>query len=300
MSKIDNAIISHMHYIVVVENRPFSYKDFEKFQLNGIWQCVAHGTFRNKISDWTRKSIVELVYKSKIAFYTLKGYNFNLSNSVTVSHMGLSPVINVIPVTAQIEAENFLRYLKTLDITADSVHDIHLKFTVPNIYRIISSNSEYSQLINPNSKDIKLETQIIDDKRICTIIHRTDTVTLTIACSRNPITLNERGITDLSCILTRVEERLSTKLNDLARVGFEHVYIPDNRRWQITLWHFGKDKFANEYPSKGYALTWGHGRDVLRFYLKNIKNSKVNRSERQESPNKSLYDALNEKRQEEE
>ena len=59
--------------------------------------------------------------------------------------------------------------------------------------------------------------------------------------------------------------------------GYEKIPIPDNRRWQVTLWHFGKDKFANEYPAKGYALTWGHGREVLRTYIKSNNRNKVER-----------------------
>ncbi len=99
--------------------------------------------------------------------------------------------------------------------------------------------------------------------------------------------------------MTRIEERLARKLDEFGALlegGYETIPIPDNRRWQVTLWHFGKDKFANEYPAKGYALTWGHGREVLRTYIKTLNDKKIKRKERQEYPNKSLQDALDDKR----
>lgn len=297
MSKLDDAIMSRMKYIVCVEGRPFSFKDFELFSVDGIWYQVAHGTFRNKISHWLRTNIVEKLFNSKISFYTLKGCLFNLTKSMTRNHMDISPVTNVIPVTAQIEAHNFLSYLMTLDSTANSVHDIHLKFTVLDIYKIMSMNVKYSKLINHISKDIPLGSEDIDDMHIHTTIHRTDTVTVVVRCTKHPVTMDERGITRLSCALTRVEERLSRKLDESrSLLGYESVAIPDNQRWQVTLWHFGIDRFTNEYPSKGYALTWGHGREVLRVYLKSQSTNKVERSERQESPNKNIAEALDEKR----
>ena len=129
--------------------------------------------------------------------------------------MGISsviPVTGVIPYTAVSEADTFLGYLKTLDGNTNSIHDIHTKFTIPDIYKIMSSNPKYSKLINPVSKDIPLEVENIDGMHIHVSIHRTDTITVIVGCSRDPITLNERGITRLSCGLTRIEERLSRKI----------------------------------------------------------------------------------------
>ena len=79
--------------------------------------------------------------------------------------MGISsviPVTGVIPYTAVSEADTFLGYLKTLDANTNSIHDIHTKFTIPDIYKIMSSNPKYSKLINPVSKEIPLEVENID------------------------------------------------------------------------------------------------------------------------------------------
>ena len=203
MSTLDDAMLRKMKNIVLMEHRPFIYKDFI--------DCMSHGTFRNNISKLRRESIVELVSNSHTAFYTLRGYHFGNNTLMTRNHMGISsviPVTGVIPYTAVSEADTFLGYLKTLDGNTNSIHDIHTKFTVPDIYKIMSSNPKYSKLINPVSKDIPLEVENIDDMHIHISIHRTDTVTVIVGCSRDPITLDEKGITRLSCGLTRIEERL--------------------------------------------------------------------------------------------
>jgi hypothetical protein len=289
---MDDAMLRRIKYVVTVERRPFSYKD--------LIDLMKYGTIRNKISRLRREGVIERVTNSQIGFYTLTGYPFDRRGLMTDNHMGISsviPVTGVIPYTAVYEADNFFDYLKTLDTTANSIHDIHTKFAVPDIYRIMSSNPKYSSLINPVSLDVPLEAENIDDMHIHIAVHRTDTVTVIVGCSRKPITLDERGITRLSCALTRIEERLSQKLNEcgVLQGAAESIAIPDNQRWQVTMWHFGKDKFANEYPAKGYALTWGHGREVLRTYIKRLNSKNVERKERQEYPKKPLENALDEK-----
>jgi hypothetical protein len=282
LTQLDKAMLRHMHDINISESRPFSYLDFQDFEVLGKRYRIAHGTFRNKISMWIRQGIVRLVFNSKVAFYSLTGVMFPYDKVMTRNHMGIPSVIlvtGVIPYTAISEANSFFDYLKKkLDTNTNSIHDIHNKFIVLDIYKIISSSPKYSKLINPVSKDIPLEVENIDGMHIHVTVHRTDTVTVIVGCSREPITIDERGITRLSCALTRIEEKLSRKLDEcgaLLEGGYERIPIPNNERWQVTLWHFGKDKFANEYPAKGYALTWGHGREVLRTYLKTLNHIRI-------------------------
>ena len=49
MTELDDAIEEHMAYLVLVEHKPFSYKDFLSFEVNGKAYKMSHGTFRNKI-----------------------------------------------------------------------------------------------------------------------------------------------------------------------------------------------------------------------------------------------------------
>lgn len=288
----NDIMFQRIRYIVTVEHRPFSYQDF--------LDLMKHGTFRNKISKLRREGIVELVRNSHVTLYTLKGYSFGNRLPMTISPMDISsviPVTGVISLTAASETNNFLGYLKSLNTSTNSIHDIHTKFTVPYIYRIVSSNPKYSKLINPVSKDIVLGIDIIEELRLSTTIHRTDTVTVSLGCTTLPIILDERGVTRLSCALTRIEERLSRRLDECGDTlgGGERIPMPDNKSWQVTLWHFGKDKFHNEFSAKGQSLTWANGREVLRTYIKEINGKKINRQERQEYPNKSIQDALDDK-----
>ena len=163
----------------------------------------------------------------------------------------------------------------------------------------MGQHPRYAKLLNPVSKDIILQPEIIDGLKIQTIVHRTDTVTVTTACSNTPIMINDAGVLRASVALTRAEERLSSKLDECGKTlpgGYEKIPIPDNRTWTVTMWHFGKDgRF--EYCKKGYSLTWGHGREVLRIYTKSLQGQQIERREIQEYPNKTFEDAILKRRQ---
>ncbi len=294
LTELDEAIMLRMNEIVQTEQRPFSYMDFETFTISGKIFHVAHGTFRNKISKFLKEGKVEFEYNSKTSFYTLPGYHF--TNKVTRNHMGIPSVTNVTGVIKD-EMNDLLDYMKAIPVDQASVHDIHYKFTVPDIYKIMFISPKYSRLMNEVSKDLILASEIIDGLKIQTIIHRTDTVTVSIACSSMPITLDESGYLRCSLALTRAEERLSYRLDecgDNLEGGYEKIPIPDNRRWRVTLWHFGKDgKF--EYK-KGFCFTWGYGRQLIRLYTKTLKGKKGLRKERQESPNKTNEEAFRQSR----
>jgi len=284
-----------MDYIVLVEHRPFSYLDFENFVVDSKNFSIPHGTCRNKFCYFTKIGLIEVEYYSRPVFYTLKGHHFTIKNTMTDNHMGISSVIPVTGVMGN-EMEDLLNYLKTIPVDQACVHDLHYKYVVPDIHKIMSTSTTYSKLINARSKDIVLPPDIIDGLKIQCIIHRTDTVTVSVACSNFPIVINADGLLRASVALTRVEERLSAKLDECGNQlegGYERIPIPDNRRWTVTMWHFGKDgKF--EYKN-GSALTWGYGREVLRSYSKTINGKKARRNEKQEYPNKNHEDAFKEK-----
>jgi len=294
LTETEAAMKRQMERIVRCEYRPFSYLDFESFEVDGQYYAVPHGTCRNVFSRFVKWGIIELDYNSKVSYYTLKGHRF-AKNLMTRNHMGISSVIPVTGVIG-IEMDKLFGYLRTVPLDQSSVHDIHLKFTVLDIYKIMSSSPMYNRLIKPVSYDIVLSPELVDGLKITPIIHRTDTVTVSVACSATPVPINEEGILQLSCALTRIEERLSYKLDECGNSragGYERIPIPDNRRWTVTMWHFGNDR-KFEFCQKGYSLTWGYGREVLRIYTKSIKNQQVERKDCQEYPNKPILAALNE------
>jgi hypothetical protein len=73
----------HIKQIVKVEERPFCFRDFLHFEVDGKEYSMVHGTFRNKISKLFRDGNVELQYRSGPAFYSLKGFNFTKRKRMT-------------------------------------------------------------------------------------------------------------------------------------------------------------------------------------------------------------------------
>jgi hypothetical protein len=58
------------------------------------------------------------------------------------------------------------------------------------------------------NKDITLQVIDLGDNVIKTTVHNTDTVSVIVGCSMNPISIYLFGLAYLSDILARVEERL--------------------------------------------------------------------------------------------
>jgi len=288
MSELDHALMQRIKQIVVIEGRPFCFKDFEYFTANGLTYKMTHGTFRNKISKLKKDAKIVLEYTSGIGFYTLPGFHFG--NSMTDNHMGNTTVIGV---------TDLIEFIENLSLEDKSIHDIHMSFSVPDIWEIMASNMKYKNVINSRSKDIRLDPLITEDLKIQTAVHRSDTVSVIVGCSRNPISIEDiSGILRLSNALVRVEERLSRALDECGERlpgGYEKIPIPDYVRWRVTMWHFGRDG-KTEYSGEGFSVTFGHAKDTLvRIYTKNKNNGKIIRLELQQTPNKTLFDAIQEK-----
>jgi hypothetical protein len=62
------------------------------------------------------------------------------------------------------------------------------------------------------------------------------------------------------------------------------------------MWHFGADGLV-EYTGAKFCITWGSFRDfVVRLYSKSWGDGKIRvRLERQENPEKTLFEAIQEK-----
>ena len=94
-----------------------------------------------------------------------------------------------------------------------AIHDIRLKFSVRGLWGIPSSlSSSSTDLISnidlKNNKDITLCDIDLKDHIIKTTVHKTDTVSVIIACSNILISLDTMGLAKLTSGLTRVEDRL--------------------------------------------------------------------------------------------
>jgi hypothetical protein len=312
MSELEDAMVKHMTYLVYTEKRPFSYRDFMQFEVDGKQHTMTHRTFRNKISDFIKKGIAEVEYKSSIAFYTLKGVSFGkkkkttnmmmMTPLMTPDHMGVNSVINTNGVIidnsiADVITPTICDIIQDLPPGCNALHDIHLKFQVQDIWTILSSSDRYSP--HPISKDITLHIINTGNLKIRTTVHRTDAVTVIIACSQAPVAADTSRIIRLSNALTRVEERLSRIIDECGYslpAGYESIPIPSNETWIATMWHFGQDS-PTEYTGLQFCATWRDGQSALiRAYSKDMScNTRIARKEYQEYPQKKWIDAVHNK-----
>jgi hypothetical protein len=344
MSKLDIAMEKHMNYIVFTKHRSFSYRDFRSFGVNDKEYGMEHGTFRNKVSQLIKAGKVERECISGLAFYTIKGVHFGkrkhdsarmmmtMTHPMTPNHMGVSSVTAVTESSNTIIDPNpnlhhtICNIIQELPSNNNSLHDIHMKFQVPDIWTILSSSlpssqssSSSSSSLSPSSslsssnykqhdksKDIALPLLNVNNLKIRTTIHKTDTVTVVVACSNAPIVTDTTGIIRLSNALTRVEERLSRIVDECGKSivgGYESLPIPEHDKWIVTMWHFGHDDGSNEYTGQKYCSTWRDAQNALiRNYSKRMNSSKssttsttIIRKERIEYPNKTFADAIEEK-----
>jgi len=241
---------------------------------------MTHGTFRNKISKLIKSGMVELSYYSSCAFYTLSGYKFG--KPMTPNHM----VVHNNPV---------YQMLQDIPFDKQSIHDIHLKFNVPDIWQICSLNPDFFR--KKRSHDIVIPTWNKDNVMVRIIVHKTNVVSVIVGCSLSPIPLNANGIIDFFNLLVRVEEKLQTILDNysLLERGNDCNTVPVYKKWLVTMWHFGRDASV-EYTGERYCNTIENLQHMLiRIYVKDFNGKNRIRIERQEYPKKTLIDAIEEK-----
>jgi hypothetical protein len=291
-------MLMHIYYLVHDEQRQFSYLDFMKFEVNGREFKMLHGTFRNKISCLMKEGLVEVSYKSHITFYTLKGVTFDKASRIamTRNHM----VVTTPHTTQQLSSNPIYRIIKDLPLEKNSVHDIRLKFHVPDVYHVIVSRTTHSlsndYTINPVSKDFSLPLWQIEDLNVKVIIHKTDTVSVIVGCTYSPVAVDVAGIIRLTNALAVIRERLSILVTQTLCGSSNITTIPDYMEWIVSMWHFGADA-SIEYTGERFSATWGIAQDaIIRVYSKTIKDHRTRiRLERQEYPKTTLALALEQK-----
>lgn len=286
MTKLDEAMQNRMASIVLSEHKPFCYLDFLQFEVNGFEHSMSHGTFRNKIFKLIQKGEVEISYRSVQTFYTLKGHKFG--KPMTPNHAGVS---------VSTSNNSLALLLQNLALGKNSIHNIRLRFKVDGLWSLAAENSAF--VVKSFSKDIRIGAWQVGDLFIRVMVHRTNTVSVTVGCSYKPIVADVGGVILISNALTRLEERISALMNTaVSFVGKDRdtFRIPDHKGWIVTMWHFGADSIT-EHAGRDFHMSWEVAEDALiRAYTKDMKDRKRRiRIEKQEYPNKPLSQALEEK-----
>src|SRR4029078_2945356 len=114
MSDLDHEMLRRMIHIVYNQHTNFCFKDFI--------DIMKPKTYRNKISKFKKYGIVELDYKSTVAFYTLMGNHFGRRG--TRYHTGETISHN----------DRIFRMFKELPKDKQSIHDIRIRFIAKKIY----------------------------------------------------------------------------------------------------------------------------------------------------------------------
>jgi hypothetical protein len=184
--------------------------------------------------------------------------------------------------------------IKNLPLDKQSIHDIRLRFSVTSIWTMLSNNTNFPR--NNRSKDIVIPSWYKNNAIVGVTIHKTDTVSVTIGCSLQPIPLVFNGIIRFFTILARSEERLQTLLDTSTVEGDKITQsIPEYRKWIITMWHFGRDGLL-EYTGEKFSINVENAQHILtRVYSKDFGTHTRIRIERQEYPKKTVVEAINEK-----
>lgn len=169
MTDLDNALWNRMIEIVQIENRPFSYIDFiPHFSVFGRDWSIGDGTFRNKVSSLLKCGMINVVYYSPQAFYTLKGIQFHKPIITTVDHTRVKhPLLSLL--RQQFEGEQqpqnnnrrianhpIYRVIQNIPFDRNALHDIRLRLRVDGIWNMFRIHSEKYEGFNPINKDILL------------------------------------------------------------------------------------------------------------------------------------------------
>jgi|SRR4051812_13558387 hypothetical protein len=155
-----------------------------------------------------------------------------------------------------------------------SIHDIRLSFTFKHLWSILSVS--LSHLIEKKDLkynfDIKLQDIELTDHVIKTTIHKTDIVSVIVACILNPIPVDMFGLVKLSSSLARVEDRLQILVSEYnttsIQSGRQNTYLLNSiTRYPIACHrfsrcHFGKDALTS-FGGKNFGMSWKDSLNVL-------------------------------------
>jgi hypothetical protein len=219
-----DVMLEHLAYLVLHENKPVCWRDFQKFVVDGKEYSLKKGTIRNNLSRLKRLGLIEFSYRSIDAYYSLH-VETNRKTSTMTAH------------PARVYRHDLAALIERMAFDTPAAHDIHLRFHSQMIWRTLSvlaaqppilqslslqSSRSATLSTQPVSKDIVLPEMTLGKgiKGIVTV-HKTDTVTVILSCSESPIRFDIGGLVVLSSSLARIEERLLTLIDNA-----QHKMLP--------------------------------------------------------------------------
>lgn len=144
MSKLEEAMLKHIQYIVNIEYRPFSFKDLLDFQVDGQTYNPKRGTIRNKLSKFSKEGKIELCYKDVLAFYNLPGKKFGKEKLMTDNNTDIIQYHNnKHELYKSIRKHPVYNMIKDIIFGKTMLHDIQLSFNSKGLWKYLSSIDYY-------------------------------------------------------------------------------------------------------------------------------------------------------------
>lgn len=196
-SVLTEAVLQHAAEVVFTEDRAFTRNDFvPEFKVGGEAFTIAYGTFRDTMSRLMKDGEVVSLFRSPQAFYTVPGG----SKRTTTDHTGG---------TTRGTNAHILSIIMSTPLGERAIHDLRLLFHLPGLWAVAST----IRTPDPANMDtVLIEHDYGAGRSVRVVVHHTDNVSVMVACSQHPFTLNPQGILAMMEILTRTEERLSHML----------------------------------------------------------------------------------------
>ncbi len=313
-----------MDHIVYVERRPFSYRDFLSFEQIGKTYKFDHRTIRNYFSKLRKQGKIEVVYRTKITFYTLKGVkvgktmtpdhtggtSINTAATATasmtttpfttrtkgLSHKG-SPIANRSGNSLNYKQHRFLLFLLNIPMDIDGIHNVRLRFTAKGLWEILPMHDDFKYLIKgtdlKTNKDIVLNDLNFKDHIIKTTVHRTGTVSVMVSCSKTQIPIDIVGLAKLTSSLTQLKDSLQSVVDEYVRITLKSSQRSDSliTRGPIPScmsWITTMWHFGRDslttYSGEMFEISWEDALGLFRVYSKELKDKIRIRKELQEYP----------------
>jgi hypothetical protein len=297
MNDTQRALLEHLAAIVLTEHRPATVQDFLNFQTNGKSYSLQASTVRNYISHLSRLGEVELDYYSGCAFYTLPGHHAG----VPPYHQQASPHERRVS-----RSRDLSGLIARLAFGTAACHNLRLRFKCSGIYYALLALAPASELAERRwSMDLALQRMQLDTGLSALVtVHKSDVVSVILACSEVPIKFDVSGLVRLSCALARIEERLRALIGAGVREHHSAANIsaeplPDSCSWIVCMWHINIDSLQS-YSGEKFECSWKSATgELIRVYSKQMKRKgkdiTVIRNEVQEYPHDPIHTAVERK-----
>ena len=206
--------------------------------------------YRKMVSRLRKLGVVELVFRSKVGFYKVKGVNF-ITDRKFVTYEGKGVGLNMIPL------------LQMIRIQPPSIHDIKLKFNSSHLHERLKD----SLPVNPANQGILVKIslgQYIEAK----IMVYPNVVQVDLGCTIKPF------VYDIGSALELMMHMGSLRMYLLYLASFQaDIPLPGN--WIVTHYHFGKDGMetytGKTFEHKFEDVTGG----LIRYYSKTMPSGKM-------------------------